>query len=155
MRQINDGELNHVNKYRPVGILNILGVTPGEVNVVFKGIDNNLYCGFIDDVDEENISFIYDEFRLLNESAENRVKYFNELECDKKGVEDEYSVGNIVISAFQLTEEKIFIGRIDKYVEFLKDYKKTILSTNEKLVNDIETDIKYYKIRKKIFKIKE
>lgn len=106
MRQINDGELNHVNKYRPVGILNILGVTPGEVNVVFKGIDNNLYCGFIDDVDEENISFIYDEFRLLNESAENRVKYFNELECDKKGVEDEYSVGDIVISAFQLTEEK-------------------------------------------------
>lgn len=150
---IDDGlDLEQVEKYRPVGILNVFGIMPGEVNVVFKGTDNNLYCGFIDDTDEENKKFIYDEFRLLNENDANRVKYFNEFECEKRELKDKYSVGDIVISAYQLDKEKIFVGRIDEYVDFLKEYRKNILSSTKQLVNDIQSDIEYYKIRKKIFK---
>ena len=135
-------------KYKPIGILNVLGSTPAEVNVVFSGRDNNLYCGFIDDKAKSDRKFIYDEFYPLNAEKIERVKKFNELKCETHEIKEEYSIGDKVIIAYQIDENNVFVGEKDKYLSFLKQYKNTLNINHDNLLSEeINETIKYYEFK--------
>ena len=155
-------ETEKEKKYIPVGILNLLPVIPNQASVVFTDEDNNLYCGFIDDKADLENRFFYNRFVSIPEGEiRENIKYFKELKCEKEEVNKSYSVGDIIVLAFQTDENTAYVGRIDKYVNFLNQFKSTLVEGgNDKLLlNEIEDYLVFYDLSKTKFeeksKIKE
>ena len=123
-------------EYRIVGTARcILGneYFPYDMYVVFEGEDKELYIGFSTEqdgfVDASSLKrpnyvdrLYYTSFEKVNEEFKTNYCFRKLSETDNKmeEIEESYKVGDTVVSAFEYEENKAYIGRIDKFIEFIK-----------------------------------
>lgn len=151
MSEIVKTETGKEKKYTPIGILNLVDVVPVEAWIVFSDKDNHLYFGYIDDNADLENKFSYDRFVSLPENeVRKNIKYFKELKCNKEEVKDSYSVGDIITVAFQIDENTVYVGRIDKYVEFLNQFKNNLTEDkyDKLLLDEINDSLNFYDLSK-------
>ena len=106
-------------QYKLVGIFNDYDYVPSVVYPLFQDKKGNYYGAFCDD----NSPYI-SEFQLFPVSdTRKRIKQFTktnnifEIEPDKYL----YQVGDLAICGLQTTKKNVYIGTIDKYLEYAKN----------------------------------
>jgi len=110
-----------MNEFELVGIINYFDVIPSAVEVIFKDEDGLLYRGINGD-DNANIT----EFELLSEETGKKVIFLEDLVVIKEALLPAYQVGDVMICGFQLDDKRLYIARVDKYIDYMFDYAISI-----------------------------
>ncbi len=130
-------------EYRLVGILNYFDIVPDSIYPVFMDSDNVLYHAFVDD-EEKDDNYLYTQFVRVPEEQVGRVKYLSDcmvkLDCEQ----DTFRVGDLALSGIELNNGIVYIGTIDKYLEFIKEYKEDIVfdyEFGEELLGELNNEV--------------
>lgn len=125
---------------------------PYEMYVVFEGEDKELYIGFSTEQDGFVDAYLnrpnyvdrlyYTSFTKVDEDFKAKYYFRNLSETDNKmeEIEESYKVGDTVVSAFEYEENKVYIGRIDKFIGFIKK----IETTDKNLINHFNDYYEWY-----------
>jgi hypothetical protein len=108
-------------KYKLVGSLNIYNIVPNFIYPIFQDEDFILYWGFTDD---EMVSDIvgpyYTRFLELPSTLIDKVKFLKTTENTLENINEYYKVGDLAVCGTELDKDKIYIGSLDKYLEYIK-----------------------------------
>ena len=113
------------NKYKLVGFYNFSDTVPSIIYPVFSK-NSFYYVG--QTTDDNNIShYYYTKFKPIFSDGRNKNLKFLPLFKSSLEVEQEYyDIGSLAISGIQTSKSKVYIGSLDKYLEFIKEYRKQI-----------------------------
>ena len=137
-------------EYQLVGIWNDMGFIPDNVYPVFKGNDDHLYWGFTEIInkDEKEKGIKYKYFYLFPDNYIEKVKYLNELDVELDLDKEKYTIGDNAIYGFQLDKKKVYIGTLDKYLDFITSYKEYLINNYNNcdkgtLLSQLQNEIDY------------
>ena len=128
-------------KYKVVGTINYFDLVPCGVYVVYEGEDKKLYTGWSSVVDSKSPydkEYLFTEFSRLGPNDLKKVRYLDQTNNTLDNIQDSYEIGNLFVCGYE-TEDTVYIGRLDSYVEFIKNYRN---SYDRPDLTDIEENIK-------------
>ena len=138
-----------MENYKLVVFLNLLNLIPDGVYPVFQGNDGKYYGGFVKS--QKELSVNIEQFIEWREDVIERIVFFDDIKNNpdysikQEEVQDEYKLGDMGLSVHQISEKEIYVGRADKFLEFLKEHTNSIEevlnSGDEKKINEM---LKYY-----------
>lgn len=115
--------------YKMVGVYNMVDVYPtAAVYLVFKKGDE-YFIGISGD-DAYNVNYYYTEFLPFPEEKLVNVFFFDKCNLTFEVNSFNSKVGDIVNIAYQLTKKDIYVGTLDKAIEYLKNYRDEVESNN-------------------------
>ena len=121
--------MNEEKKYKLVGVINYFDVHPTRLYPIFLD-ENGDYCGgFIFD---DNSPYIEIFQGFFPEEMNDRIILFEDIKDDsnttliKEDVKDEYQIGDLAIEAISPCNGTIYIGTIDKFLEYTKRHKENL-----------------------------
>ena len=126
------------NTYKIVGIINYFNLIPDEPMVVFEGEDKNLYLGYNHILANNFENYYYVCFVCLSSEMLNRIIYLNQLNVKAEGLQERYRVGDVIVRGMIESETNIYLGRIDKYVDYLTSYLDRMDHLKERMNREIE-----------------
>ena len=111
--------------YKLIGSINPFNTVPSVLYVVFLGEDGKYYFGFDDEKSEKGIGY-YDKFQQIPNETVNNIRYIFSTNNIFENVKKDYKIGDLAICGYEYDDEKVFFGRLDNYLEFLKkqEYKE-------------------------------
>ena len=133
-------------KYKLVGILNDLNLVPDMVYPIFMDSEGKLYWAFtVVTRQDKIIDFNYKVFYALPDRFIEKVQLLSNLTVTKENVKDEYSLGAEAISCVQTSDNEVYIGSKEKYLEFLKKYQEYLKANGNEgyFLDCIQGEIKY------------
>ena len=110
-----------MNEFKLAGIINYFNVIPSAVEVIFKDEDGLLYRG----INGDDNAYIT-EFELLSEETGKKVIFLENLSVTKDALLPSYHVGDVMICGFQLDDKRLYIARVDKYIDYMFNYAMTV-----------------------------
>lgn len=133
-------------KFTLVGFVNAFNVMPHKIVLVFADKEYDLYEYPINCAEKEEDKIRINQLTPLSKKyAYDNVNYFEEYTCIKADIKDEYSIGDISVMGFQIDNDFVYIGRIDKYIEFITNYRNKLnKEENRILYTELTDDINNY-----------
>ena len=136
------------DKYKLVGVLNDIDVVPGFIYPIFIDKNNNLYRGYVDIKEYDNYNCCFTKFTKLPDEYVSKVKYLSDCIIKFEDDHEEYQIGDLPICGIEINKNVVYIGRIDKYLDFIDLYKEEIAFSNyseynELLLTEIEDEIEF------------
>ena len=135
-------------RFRVVGIENGLKTVPASVSIICASDDGKLYRGF--STGEANDScYTYTGFEEVGQNADLEalnIKPLRQCHTMFSDVAETYGVGDVVALGMEPFKDMVFIGRIDRYLEFITENEHQLAANNqdsEKIKNDIDCDIAF------------
>ena len=104
------------------------GFVKGSVYPVFEGKDNDLYIGYTNTETDKEETPIYKCFATMSNNLKKSVKYLKDTKNTLENIQESYKIGDLSAYGFESEENKIYIGSLDRYIEFLSE---VIKNTND------------------------
>ncbi len=117
-------------KYKLVGILNSIGYVPNIVIPVFIGANKKLYWAVTSNDETDKVKCLYQSFSELPQIFVNEVKMISNCIAKTECIQDYYKVGDLPVCGIEIEENGLYIGRIDKYLEFINYYRTDFIASN-------------------------
>jgi len=114
-------------KYKLVGIENEFNITPDTVYPIYADDENNLYRGYSSG-DKDEKCFTFTHFVKVNNNS--NIKLLENC-MTRNDLETEYfGIGDVFVIAMELSKDVVYVGRMDQYLQFIKDNYEAIKNTN-------------------------
>ncbi len=131
--------------YKLVGYLNFFDIVPSIIYPIFADNDNDLYWAF-SSVDDYFCVYYYTEFLKLPTKYKKSVKFFKDTNTKLEIINEYYQLGDLVLAGIELSDNEAYIGSIDKYYEFITQYKEKVIKNSdykfkEEFLRELEHDI--------------
>lgn len=134
-------------KYRLVGICNPFNIIPFMIKPVFEDEEGNLYITYIADKETKEYSPYIKGFSRMSNAYMKYVKNLSECLINSDALNKEYySIGDLSPCGIEIENNIIYIGQMDKYLDFLKEYKNEIafkFDFKAELIRNIEGEINF------------
>ena len=134
-------------KYKLIGICNPFNIVPFMVKLVFEDEEGNLYLSYFQDKETKEYSPYIKGFTRMSNEYMKYVERLSDCMVNSDALDKEYySVGELVPCGIELNDGIVYIGPMDKYLEFLIEYKNEIAFSFEfkgDLVKNIEDEIHF------------
>ena len=114
-----------MEKLKLVGTLNCFNIRPHFVLPVYEDDKGNFYMAYSDVSDEEE-KYTIKGFTIFGKYDTKRIKLLSNTNNKMEETEDYYGIGDIIVQAFEESENNIYIGRIDKFTKYLSDFVNTL-----------------------------
>ena len=121
--------MDNNKKYKLVGTVNPFEVYPCELIPVFEDEDGKYYRAFNTYKKDGKWNDCY-YFTEFVEATPTRGFRLIQPEDTLEDIEDEYQVNSVLCMAFESYDHKFYIGRLDKYLEFIENYRNEIEENN-------------------------
>ncbi len=139
-----------MQKYKLVGTYEPIGIgeqgwegQPLLLPVAYQGEDKKYYGAFIDDTTKT--PWAIDTIAVLPDDLVNTIHFIDDntqLEIDN----EYYQVGDIPVGALKRKDGSRYIGRIDKWIDAMKDYKTELIDNHEAsegFIAELDDNIEY------------
>ena len=123
-------------KYKLYGTMNMLDIVPGAVYPVFEDEDHVLYFG--DAQTDCQTLTRYTDFIPIKEDALKLVRPLSESDNVLVGVQDYYKITHSALCATEFAKDKVFIGDVLHYLEFIKSFE----TDDEEYAKELEKEAK-------------
>ena len=129
-------------EYRLVGILNCFDVVPASIYPVFMDDDNFLYRAFVDSEEKED-NYLYTQFVRVPDDQVDEVRYLSNCMVKLDVEQETFKVGDLALAGIELNNGIVYIGTLDKYLDFINEYKEEIISGyefREELLSELQNE---------------
>ena len=116
-----------MEKLKLVGTLNYFGVIPDYILPVFKDDNGKFYMAWSEeDPKKAGEKYTIKGFDMFNEEDSSRFKPLSDTDNEMEEVEDYYGIGDIIVQGLEESENKIYLGRIDKFTAHFERFIDTL-----------------------------
>ena len=132
-------------KYKLVGIENCWEIVPAGVYPIFADENNEYYRAYSSGNDDDKC-FSFTDFVKMSKEASARVKLLKDCMVRAEEIEDTYSEGSTLALAMEINQGIVYVGRIDKYLNFISENKEELASNpneRELMLKDLNDEIDY------------
>ena len=135
-------------KYKLMGIYNDCGIVPNNVYPVFEDENKELYLGLTNDDMNENNTYYFTNFQKMSSDAVKYVKSLSKYTVKVETTQEYFQIGDISIYGIEMEDKALYIGTIDKYLEFLKWYRMDYLAFDDyefktEYLKELDAEIEY------------
>lgn len=145
-------DINYLEKkYKLVGVYDEFGIKPSIIRPVFADENDKLFFPTCDKGNSIETTPYFQRFLPVYKGFINDVQYLDDLHAYLEIDKEYYQVGDLAIWGVQLSQDEVYIGRLDKYLEFLEDYRVYLYDS----YNNSDRDIFIRQIEREIEEVEK